>query len=120
MDRQQADARQAILATIERYFAAIDGADKDLLARCFAEDARFVSAGGSLDMSGRDAIAARLASGRFPATTHLRGSSVITLDRDGAAADTRALAFLAETAPAGSWCVGCAISTAWSSGTETG
>ncbi len=96
MQRQDWQDRAAILATIECYFAAIDCADKALLARCFTIDARYESAGGTLDLTGRDLIAARLASGRFPATTHVRGNSVVTVTAASAEADTRAVAILAE------------------------
>jgi len=87
-------ARVEIRDTIERYFSAIDRADKARLAGCFTADARYESAGGTLDLTGAQAIAARLASGRFAHATHLRGNTAIDFTEQGAIADTSAVAIL--------------------------
>ena len=62
----EAEDRIAIRDVVERYFAAIDRADKLLLRSCFTEDARYDSAGGTLDMEGGDSIAAQLAAAASP------------------------------------------------------
>ena len=97
-----ADQRQAVQEVIDRYFFAIDSCNPDLVRRCFANDARYTSDAGLLDMEGRDAIGNRLGKGgRFVHTTHVRASQEIVIDGDIAAADTFAVAYLVEPEAAG-------------------
>ena len=97
-----ADQRQAVQEVIDRYFFAIDSCNPDLVRRCFANDARYTSDAGLLDMEGRDAIGNRLGKGgRFVHTTHVRASQEIVIDGDIAAADTFAIAYLVEPEAAG-------------------
>jgi len=92
-----ADQRQAVQEVIDRYFFAIDSCNPDLIRRCFANNARYTSDAGLLDMEGRDAIGNRLGKGgRFVHTTHVRASQEIVIDGDIAAADTFAIAYLVE------------------------
>ena len=91
------DARQAVQELLDRYFFAIDSCNPDLIGTCFADDARYTSDAGLLDMEGRAAIAGRLGrGGRFAHTAHVRASQEIVIDGDGAAADTFAIAYLVE------------------------
>jgi len=86
----------AVRRTVDRYFAAIDRADKSLLAEVFTEDATYESEGGTLNCSGRAGISEKLASGRFRSTSHVTSSMTIDLDGDGARADTFAVAYLVD------------------------
>ena len=98
----EAEDRIAIRDGVERYLAAIDRADKLLLRSCFTEDARYDSAGGTLDMEGGDSIAARLGSGRFAASTHVCAHMTVSFEVDCARADTMAVAYLVtDTEPGG-------------------
>ena len=85
----EAEDRIAIRDGVERYLAAIDRADKLLLRSCFTEDARYDSAGGTLDMEGGDSIAAHLGGGRFAAPTHVCAHMTVSFEVDCARADTR-------------------------------
>jgi hypothetical protein len=89
-----AEDRIAIRELVERYFAAIDRVDKRLLRSCFTDDARYESTGGTLDMDGGDSIAARLASGQVAASTHVCANVSISFGKQGAQADTMAVAYL--------------------------
>jgi hypothetical protein len=94
--------RQAVQEVIDRYFFAIDSCNPDLVRRCFANNARYTSDAGLLDMEGRDAIGDRLGKGgRFVHTTHVRASQQIVIDGNVAAADTFAIAYLVEPEAAG-------------------
>jgi len=94
--------RQAVQEVLDRYFFAIDSCNPDLVRRCFANDARYTSDAGLLDMEGRDAIGNRLGKGgRFVHTTHVRASQEIVIDGNVAAADTFAIAYLVEPEAAG-------------------
>jgi len=86
----------AVRRTVDRYFAAIDRADKSLLASVFTEDAVYESEGGTLNCTGRVSISDKLASGRFKSTSHVTSSMAIDLDGDGASADTFAVAYLVD------------------------
>jgi len=86
----------AVRRTIDRYFAAIDRADKSLLAAVFTEDATYESDGRSLDCTGRASISAKLASGRFKFSSHVTSSMTIDLEGDEARADTFAVAYLVD------------------------
>lgn len=95
MDAMTSDADHiAIRRVIDRYFAAIDRANKTLLAQCFTADALYRSSGGTLDRAGRDAICEKLASGRFAWTSHVTSSMTVAVDGDEATADTYAVAYL--------------------------
>ena len=94
--------RQAVQEVIDRYFFAIDSCNPDLVRRCFANNARYTSDAGLLDMEGRDAIGNRLGKGgRFVHTTHVRTSQEIVIDGYIAAADTFAIAYLVDPEAAG-------------------
>ena len=93
--------REAIREVIGRYFAAVDRYDEQLLATCFTPDARYESAGGSLNMEGRDVIAARLMAAGSMLRSHIAGSMIIDVDGEQARADTYALAYLVDGAEAG-------------------
>jgi len=89
--------RQAVQELLDRYFFAIDSCNPDLIGTCFADNARYTSDAGLLDMEGRDAIAGQLGrGGRFANTAHVRASQEIVIDGLGAAADTFAIAYLVE------------------------
>ena len=92
--------RHAVREVIGKYFAALDRADKSLLAECFSADARYESTGGTLNLDGREAICARLASAHSGWRSHVPSSMTIEIDGDRARADTFALAYLVEDAGA--------------------
>jgi len=94
--------RQAVQEVLDRYFFAIDSCNPNLIRKCFANDARYTSDAGLLDMEGGDAIGSRLGKGgRFVHTAHVRASQEIVIDGDVATADTFAIAYLVEPEAAG-------------------
>lgn len=89
-----------IRGLMDRYFAAVDGRDPELLRACFTEDAEFVALAGPDGNGGRphrgiDAVVATLEGTRsYAASCHVTGNIVIEIDGDSAIADTFGVAFV--------------------------
>lgn len=85
----------AIEEVIGRYYYGVDRSDPALVRSCFAEEARYTSDAGTLDMEGADEISSRIGKGgRFAHTSHIRSSQRIEVNGDSATADTFAVAWL--------------------------
>ncbi len=80
---------------IGKYFFALDRREFEILEHCFTEDAKGEYDGGKALYDGRPAILdAMRPIEKFKSTSHVTSSMAITIDSQGAKADTYALAFL--------------------------
>ncbi len=88
---------------IARYARVVDDRDVDGIVGLFTEDGRIDFEGGEQSGVGHEGIrrvrdGVRLAAhGGFQASTHLMGNTLMTIDGDGAHAETDAVAFIASS-----------------------